>query len=107
MNIIQSMRQTLTDRRFPCGGCGTEMSATGLLTTVRMSKISRIYRKLISIMFFIFCYSMKSPGTHGTDLTTSVFDDVYCPNEAVFSDSDGNSNTMRCEGDTATSSGYF
>lgn len=50
---------------------------------------------------------MKSPGTHGTDLTTSVFDDVYCPNEAVFSDSDGNSNTMRCEGDTATSSGYF
>ena len=43
---------------------------------------------------------------HGTDLTTSVFDDVYCPNEAVFSDSDGNSNTMRCEGDTATSSGY-
>ena len=50
---------------------------------------------------------MKSPGMHGTDLTTSVFDDVYCPNEAVFSDSDGNSNTMRCEGDTATSSGYF
>ena len=49
---------------------------------------------------------MKSPGMHGTDLTTSVFDDVYCPNEAVFSDSDSNSNTMRCEGDTATSSGY-
>ena len=46
-----------------------------------------------------------SPGMHGVDLATSVFDNVYCPNEAVWSDSDGNSNTMRCEGEVATRSG--
>ena len=46
----------------------------------------------------------RSPGSHGNDITTSLFDDVFCPNEVGgWEDTEGAKNVLRCLGDTTTS----